>query len=139
MPRHLYRCPLRWSDMDVYGVVNNVMFLRYLEEARVDLMHRMEALQGDAFFKDGSVVVAHEIRYLRRLTHRHEPVDIDVWVSRLESATVTTDYEVRDGKTLYARASTVMAPFDYRRGRPRRITPQEEAFFEKYLEQGRGR
>ena len=31
--RHIYRCPLRWSDMDAYGHVNNVVFLRYLEEA----------------------------------------------------------------------------------------------------------
>ena len=27
--------PLRWSDMDAYGHVNNVQFLRLLEDARV--------------------------------------------------------------------------------------------------------
>lgn len=136
MARHLYRCPLRWADMDVYGIVNNVVFLRYLEEARVDLVFRMGPTDGDAFFRDGSVVVRHEIRYLRQLVHRHEPVDIEMWVSRLESATVTVDYRVRDGDTLYATASTVMAPFDYERGRPRRLTPQETAFFEKFLDGG---
>ena len=26
--------PLRWSDMDAYGHVNNVQFLRLLEDAR---------------------------------------------------------------------------------------------------------
>lgn len=136
MARHLYRCPLRWADMDVYGIVNNVVFLRYLEEARVDLVFRMGPTDGDAFFRDGSVVVRHEIRYLRQLVHRHEPVDIEMWVSRLESATVTVDYRVRDGDTLCATASTVMAPFDYGRGRPRRLTPQETAFFEKFLDGG---
>ena len=35
-PAHVYRCPLRWSDMDAYGHVNNVRFLTYLEEARID-------------------------------------------------------------------------------------------------------
>jgi acyl-CoA thioester hydrolase len=134
MTRHLYRCPLRWADMDVYGIVNNVVFLRYLEEARVDLIFRMGPTDGDAFFRDGSVVVRHEIRYRRQLVHRHEPVDIEMWVSALESATATIDYEVRDGDTVYATASTVMAPFDYRRGRPRRLTPQETAFFGKYAE-----
>lgn len=136
MARHLYRCPLRWADMDVYGIVNNVVFLRYLEEARVDLVFRMGPTDGDAFFRDGSVVVRHEIRYLRQLVHRHEPVDIEMWVSRLESATVTVDYRVRDGDTLYATASTVMAPFDYERGRPRRLAPQETAFFQKFLDGG---
>ena len=27
--------PLRWSDMDAYGHVNNVQYLRLLEEARI--------------------------------------------------------------------------------------------------------
>ncbi|MBZ4019518.1 acyl-CoA thioesterase [Streptomyces purpurogeneiscleroticus] len=135
MARHVYRCPLRWFDMDVYGIVNNVVYLRYLEEARVDFIFRMGPTEGDAFFKDGSVVVSHEIAYKNQLTHRHEPVDIEMWVSRLESATVAVDYQVKDGDTVYATASTVMAPFDYERGRPRRLTDEETAFFEKYLEE----
>jgi len=135
MARHLYRCPLRWADMDIYGIVNNVVFLRYLEESRVDFIFRMAPTEGDAFFKDGSVVVRHEIDYKRRLVHRHEPVDIEMWVTRLESATVTIAYEIKDGEQLYATASTVMAPFNYTRNRPRRLTDAETTFFEKYLEE----
>lgn len=41
MARHIYNCPLRWSDMDAFGHVNNVVFLRYLEEARIDFMFRL--------------------------------------------------------------------------------------------------
>ncbi|MEU9791399.1 thioesterase family protein [Streptomyces sparsogenes] len=137
MARHSYFCPIRWSDMDVYGIVNNVSFLRYLEEARVDFVFRMAPTEGDAFFRDGSVVVKHTIRYRRRLVHRHEPVEIEMWVSDLQSATVTIDYAVKDGDTVYATASTTMAPFDYRAGRPRRLTDDEARFFEKYLEDTR--
>lgn len=43
MARHIYACPLRWSDMDAFGHVNNVVFLRYLEEARIDFMFRQAA------------------------------------------------------------------------------------------------
>ncbi|MEU5162598.1 thioesterase family protein [Streptomyces sp. NPDC020875] len=135
MGRHSYFCPIRWSDMDVYGIVNNVSFLRYLEEARVDFVFRMAPTDGDAFFRDGSVVVEHRIRYRGRLVHRHEPVEIEMWVSDLQSATVAIDCVVRDGDTVYATATTVMAPFDYRAGRPRRLTDEEFRFFEKYLEQ----
>ncbi|WP_328672336.1 acyl-CoA thioesterase [Streptomyces sp. NBC_00659] len=135
MPRHTYPCPIRWSDMDIYGIVNNVSFVRYLEEARVDFIFRMAPTEGDAFFRDGSVVVSHQIRYRRQLVHRHEPVDIEMWVSDLQSATVTVDYEVRDGDLVYATASTTMAPFDYRAGRPRRLTDAETGFFEKYLDE----
>ncbi|GAA2328307.1 thioesterase family protein [Streptomyces cuspidosporus] len=137
MARHSYFCPIRWSDMDAYGIVNNVSFLRYLEEARVDFVFRMAPTEGDAFFRDGSVVVGHTIRYRRQLVHRHEPVEIEMWVSDLQSATVTIDYAVKDGDTVYATASTTMAPFDYRAGRPRRLTDDEARFFEKYLEDTR--
>lgn len=135
MTRHIYPCPIRWSDMDIYGIVNNVSFVRYLEEARVDFIFRMGPTDGDAFFRDGSVVVEHRIRYRHRLVHRHAPVVIEIWVSDLQSATVTVDYTIRDGDTVYATASTVMAPFDYGAGRPRRLTDAESGFFGKYLEE----
>jgi acyl-CoA thioester hydrolase len=134
MARHIFRCPLRWSDSDVYGIVNNVSFLRYLEEARVDFIFRMAPAGKDAFFKDGSVVVRHEISYGRQLVYRPEPVDIEMWVTGLESATVTISYEIKDPGLVYAKATTVMAPFDYAERHPRRLTDSETAFFAKYLE-----
>ncbi|MGG2463437.1 acyl-CoA thioesterase [Streptomyces sp. RGM 3693] len=134
MTRHTYPCPVRWSDMDAYGVVNNVSLLRYLEEARLDFISLMAPTRGDAFFRGGSVVVAHRIRYRKRLVHRREPVDIETWVSELQSATVTVAYLIKDDESVYASASTTMAPFDYAEGRPRRISDAEHAFLEKYLE-----
>jgi acyl-CoA thioester hydrolase len=131
---HTYRCPVRWSDMDVYGVVNNVSFLRLLEEARVDFIWRLGAEQGDAFFSGGSVVVRHAIEYKRPLVHRHEPVDIHMWVSDIRAAAVTIEYEVRDGDTLCAQASTTMAPFNYEGRYPRTMSDEESAFFERFLD-----
>jgi acyl-CoA thioester hydrolase len=34
---------VRWGDMDAYGHVNNAMYMRYLEEARVQLLAQMGA------------------------------------------------------------------------------------------------
>ncbi|MFP3492955.1 thioesterase family protein [Pseudomonas sp. SIMBA_059] len=133
MPVHIYQCPVRWSDMDVYGVVNNVSFLRLLEEARVDFIWRLGAEQGDAFFSGGSVVVRHAIEYKRPLVHRHEPVAIHMWVSQVRAAAVTIEYEVRDGDTLCALASTTMAPFNYEGRYPRTMSDEETAFFERFL------
>ena len=33
---HETRFPIRWGDMDVMGHVNNVMYFRYIESARID-------------------------------------------------------------------------------------------------------
>ena len=82
MARHAFACPMRWSDMDAYGHVNNVVFLRYLEEARIDLLLTAAGPAGRAMLDDGIVVVRHEIDYRKPLVHRVEPVPILSWVDQ---------------------------------------------------------
>lgn len=113
--------------MDAYGHVNNVVFLRYLEEARIDFLFR-----PDKEFKQGSVVARHEIDYKRQLVHRHAPVDIELWVTQIRAASFTIAYEVKDGDQVYVSASTVIVPFDFEAQRPRRITAEEREFLEEY-------
>lgn len=113
--------------MDAYGHVNNVVFLRYLEEARIDFLFR-----PDKDFQQGSVVARHEIDYKRQLVHRHSPVDIELWVTQIKAASFTICYEVKDGDVVYVRASTVIVPFDFEAQRPRRITAEEREFLEEY-------
>jgi acyl-CoA thioester hydrolase len=127
--------------MDAFGHVNNVVFLRYLEEARIDLFFRVARAASADGFARGTVVARHEIEYRKPLTYRPEPVTIETWVTRLGGASLTVAYEVKDVAaaadgvdTLYARAATVVVPYDLARGKPRRITPEERSFVEKYLE-----
>lgn len=113
--------------MDAYGHVNNVVFLRYLEEARIDFLFRPEK-----DFKQGSVVARHEIDYKRQLVHRHTPVDVELWVTQIRAASFTIAYEVKDPDQVYVTASTVIVPFDFATQRPRRITAEEREFLESY-------
>ncbi len=115
--------------MDAYGHVNNVVFLRYLEEARIDFLFR-----PDKDFQQGSVVARHEIDYKRQLVHRHTPVDIELWVTEIRAASFTLTYEVKDGEVVYVRASTVIVPFDFEAQRPRRITEEEREFLREYTD-----
>lgn len=138
MARHIFHCPLRWADMDAFGHVNNVVFLRYLEEARIDFMFRLAPGEGSVSFTGGAVVARHEIDYLRPLVHRHEPVTIETWVSEITAASLTVGYEVKDGDTVYVRASTIVVPYNLAAGRPRRITAEEKAFLQEYLDESEG-
>ncbi|MEU3459926.1 thioesterase family protein [Streptomyces sp. NPDC006733] len=139
MARHIYSCPLRWSDMDAFGHVNNVVFLRYLEEARIDFMFRLAPGEGSASFTGGSVVARHEIDYLRPLVHRHEPVTIESWVTKIGAASMTVAYEIKDEETVYVRASTVVVPYNLAEGRPRRISAEERSFLEEYRDEPAGK
>lgn len=116
--------------MDAYGHVNNVVFLRYLEEARIDFLFRPEK-----DFQQGSVVVRHEIDYKRQLVHRHHPVDIELWITEIRAASFTVAFEVKDDDLVYVRASTVVVPYDFEAGRPRRITAEEREFLRSYRDE----
>ncbi len=38
---HTTRIPVRWGDMDAYGHVNNTVYFRYFEQARVEWIEEM--------------------------------------------------------------------------------------------------
>ncbi len=121
--------PLRWSDMDAYGHVNNVQFLRLLEDARVLAFHAHDSDDGGSMVATGLLVARHEIDYLVPLHYRPQPVAIDLWVSELGGATFEMGYEVLDdgtgSTTVYARAESTMVAVDLATGRPRRFSPAE--------------
>ncbi len=127
--------------MDAFGHVNNVVFLRYLEEARIDFMFRLAPGDGSPSFAGGSVVARHEIDYKLPLVHRHEPVTIESWVTKIGAASLTIAYEVKDtdadgAERVYVRASTVVVPYDLEAARPRRISAEEKSFLLEYLDDG---
>lgn len=135
MPRHTYACPLRWSDMDAYGHVNNVTFLRYLEEARIDLLMRSFSERGFTSFAQGCVVARQEADYLRPLMHRYEPVTIEAWVTKMTVGTFTIAYEVKDDEAVYLRASSDIVPYVLAERRPRRLSREEREILRTYMDQ----
>ncbi|HET6666441.1 MAG TPA: acyl-CoA thioesterase [Intrasporangium sp.] len=125
---------LRWSDMDAYAHINNVQFLRLLEDARV-IGFRDWFGQERSLLDEGVLVSRHEIEYRHPLGFRHEPVAIQMWVSRIggagfDVAYVVTDPDgVGDGaggqRTIYAVAETELALYDFASASPRRMRPEE--------------
>ena len=137
--RHVYRCPLRWADLDLLGHVNNVTYVDYLQEARVDLFrtHAPDSRADD--LAEGVVVVRHEVTYVSSLTFRQAPVAIECWVTEVRAASFTMAYEVFDEddageRRVYLRARTVLTPYVFATERPRRLREDERAVLERLLE-----
>jgi acyl-CoA thioester hydrolase len=148
--RFEYTCPLRWSDLDAFGHVNNARFLTLYEEARVALMFVEASKAGVSSFERGVVISRHEVDYLRPVDYA-EPVRIELWVAEIRPSRFTVAYELFDGPsagaasgrsgaepavsrprpetgTLASRARTVCVPFDLAAGRPRRLSAAEREF-----------
>ena len=128
---------LRWSDMDAYAHINNVQFLRLLEDARV--IGFRDWFGQDAgqrsLLDEGVLVSRHEIEYRKPLGFRHEPVEIQMWVSRVGGAGFDVGYIVTDpvgmtadggdGGVVYAVAETELALYDFTAQTPRRMRDHE--------------
>ncbi len=129
--RHVYECPTRWADLDMLGHVNNVVYVDYLQEARVDMMRTLFAdRRGD--LTEGVVVVAHAVTYLTPLTFGRHSVTVECWVTEVRAATFTLGYEVlhtddEGNRTVYVRATTTLTPYVFADERPRRIAAEEKA------------
>jgi acyl-CoA thioester hydrolase len=121
----------RWSDLDAYAHVNNVTWLEYLQEARVDMLFVHAPARGAEGLADGVLVVRAEIDYRRAMLFRQEPYPIEMWVSKIGAASFTISYEIADEddgtgrRLLYGRASTTLAPVDLVSGRARRLSEVE--------------
>ncbi|PWN01447.1 thioesterase [Nocardioides silvaticus] len=142
--RHRYACPIRWADLDLLGHVNNVRYVDYLQEARVDLLraHRWSgSSDADATedLVDAIIVSRHEVTYRAPLLFGPRPVLIECWVTELRVGSFTLAYELfhedeAGERTVYLEASTVLAPYRFDIESPRRLTPEERAALEVYLE-----
>ena len=139
MARHIYLCPLRWADMDSLGHVNNVTYVDYLQESRVDMLRVHAPARGGEELAEGVVVVRHEVEFLAPLVFRFDPVRIESWVTRIRAASFTMAYEILDeqpdgSRTVYVRARSVLTPYLFTEERPRRIREEERAVLEGFLE-----
>ncbi|NBU31638.1 MAG: acyl-CoA thioesterase [Actinobacteria bacterium] len=110
---------LRWSDMDIYHHVNNVAYANYLESARVQFLanHGLEPTV-DGY---GQLVARLEIDYKAPLEYHAQPVDMELWVSKIGASTYEINYELRDSQTIYVQAKTLMVCVSVEHGVPGRI------------------
>ncbi len=126
--------PVRWSDLDAYGHVNNVQYLRYLEEARVYAFHQWFG-QERSLLDDGVLVARSEIDYLAPMNFTYQPALVTLWCSAISGASFDISYVVglADSELIFAQAESTLVTYDLREQRPRRLADQERAAIESVL------
>ena len=127
--RHVYECQIRRADLHGDGTVGNVTYVDYLQEARLDLL-RYHETSPTPNPGEGLVVVRTVVDYERPIRMADAPLLIDTWVCDVRAASFTVTYELRTEAGVHARATTVLTPFVFETGRPRRLTADERARLE---------
>jgi acyl-CoA thioester hydrolase len=123
---------VRWGDMDSYGHVNNVFFIRYLEDTRFALF---TPPLGDAaapdvppelsvfdLFPSGSngLMAGHRIEYRAPLSYSDGPITSRLWITRIGNSSFDIGYELAtsDRSTIFAIASTTLVLVNTESSRP---------------------
>ena len=123
-----YPVHVRFSDVDVYGHVNNVKYFEYFMEARILLTARLWRDVPDGTPEPVMVVAQTDVDYRLPILFRPEPYDAWSWISRVGTTSMTIESEICDGDTVLSRARVVMVFFDPATQRP---SPPPDAYRER--------
>ena len=121
--------PLRWSDMDAQGHVNNGVIVDYLQEARVRFLRGGVA---SSLLDSGVIVVSHQVEYRRSIDYDDEGIRVELGVAALGAAKIEIAYELSQGGQVAVTARTVLCPFNFDEQRPVRLTAEQRAFFDAH-------
>ena len=123
---------VRWGDMDSYGHVNNVFFIRYLEDTRFALFTpplgeaAASGVPGELsvfdLFPDGSngLMAGHRIEYRTPLSYSDGPITSRLWITRVGNTSFDIGYELgsADRSIVFAVASTTLVLVNTETSRP---------------------
>ena len=116
---HVERIAIRWGDMDAMGHVNNTVYFRFMEQARIGwfeaLVPRDEAWQGTG------IVVANASCNFKRAMNYPGTVEVKVYVAPPGGSSVPTFYELAIDGELYADGAATVVFVDMARQKPVRI------------------
>jgi len=112
-----YPVHIRFSDVDVYGHVNNVKYFEYFMEARILLLARLWRDVPEGTTEPVTVVAQTDVDYKLPIIFRPEAYDAWSWVSHVGTTSMTIESEICDGDTVLSRARVVVVLIDPETGR----------------------
>ncbi|MDO4413085.1 thioesterase family protein [Cutibacterium sp.] len=119
--------PLRWSDMDAQGHVNNVRISELIQESR---HQAIRATSAQGMLDTGIIVVAQDVEFLAPFVVDGSPLRVEVGCSKIGAAQIVLNYHAWRHGLEVVRARGVICPYDFDAVRPRRLTDSEKDTFE---------
>jgi acyl-CoA thioester hydrolase len=107
---HTEHIAIRWGDMDAMGHVNNTVYFRYMEQARIGWFDGLVP-QADAWKSTGIVIANASCNFKLPINYPAPP----------GGSSVGTFYELRVKEVLYADGAATVVFIDMKKQKPIRI------------------
>lgn len=117
--QHTAIIPVRWGDMDQYGHLNNTLYFRYFEQARIEWVEQM-GFRTTPDQEEGLVIVHADCTF-RIPVNYPATATVKVFVGQPGRSSVMNWYELRieGDERLYATGSAKIVWMDNRSGKSR--------------------
>jgi len=116
---HTERIEIRWGDMDAMGHVNNTVYFRYMEQARIGWFESLLP-RGDAWSAIGIVIVNASCNFKKPINYPGS-VEVKVFAGAPGGSSVPTYYELLIEGQLYADGAATVVFVDAQKQKPLRI------------------
>lgn len=106
--------PIQWGDQDAFGHVNNTVYLRWFESARIAYGNKVGLAQISAAQKIGPILAAVACNYRKQLTFP-DTVHIGARITRIGRSSMVMEHRVvSDGlQAIAADGDSTVVMFDY--------------------------
>ena len=120
--------PVAWGDMDAFGHVNNTVFFRWFETARIAFLEAIGLVAGGEGGGIGPILASTSCRF-RRPVQFPDTVRVGVRTSSVEEDRFAHEYIVvsRTSGAVVAEGTGVVVSYDYGAGRKAPIPPAVRA------------
>lgn len=134
--RVLLEIPVWWGDQDAFGHVNNTVYLRWFESARIEYSNRIGLTTTMDGRRIGPILAAVQCDFRRQLTYP-DVVSVGVKISRVGRTSLTMQHRIISRRlgAIAAEGSSTMVVFDYSANRPTPV-PDEIRRAIEVLERG---
>lgn len=92
-PVHVTRIPVRWGDMDALGHVNNTVYFRFAEQARIEWFESI-GIRDIVNVDEGVVIVNASCTFFRPVTYP-ATVEIRTLIGKPGTSSLPTYFEMR--------------------------------------------
>lgn len=124
---HVTKIPIRWGDMDAYGHVNNTVYFRYMEQARVELIEALgvQVRPGG----DGPVIINAGCTFLKPMNYPGT-VEVRTYVEQPGRSSVQSHVDMLIDGELYAEGAAKIVWMNTQSGKSVPIPDQVRAVLE---------
>lgn len=108
--------PIAWGEMDAFNHVNNVVYYRYFENARLAYFHKVKLMEVMEQTGVGPILSRTQCQYLHQLTYP-DNLSVGARVSDMTSDRFTMQYAIasQTSKQIAAEGEGLLVSFDYRK------------------------